>query len=98
LSIACDFNRSPLVEGDPPPHHFQPMAARQGLDQPGAAAEPRDLDVQLDVDGVGIMPALFFEALFHAGDDASQAVEVFSAGAARGQPRNFGLEGPASNR
>ena len=42
----------PFVERDAPPYHFQQMAAGQGLDQAGAAAETRDLDVQLNVDCV----------------------------------------------
>ena len=52
------FHRRPKVTPDP--------AARQAFDQSGAAAQTGNLDVQLDVDRVGIVPALLRDELFHA--------------------------------
>src|SRR5438477_7643275 len=44
------------------------------------------------------MPALIFDELFHPRDDPPETVEIFGAGAARGQPRSLGLEGPANGK
>ena len=54
----------------------------QGFDQARAAAQPRDVHVQFDVDRVCIAPALFGNELFHPRDDVPQAVEVFGSRAA----------------
>lgn len=87
----------PFAECNAPADDFEQMAACQGLDQPGTAAEPGDFDMQLNVDRVGIVPALFDNKQLHAFDNLLQPVEVFGPGPSCRQARRLDFESPADS-